>query len=44
MNRVNCDIVTPEFRTLLAGLDKWRNSNKANKLFNEPSEAARKLA
>ena len=44
MNKVNCDIVTPEFRTLLVGLDKWRNSSKANKIFNDPSEAALKLA
>ena len=40
MNKVNCDIVTPEFRTLLVGLDKWRNSSNANKIFNYPSEAA----
>ena len=41
---INCGIVNPNFRALTAGIEHWAESSKNEKIFNDPYEAAFKLA
>ena len=43
MSNINCELVSPEYKTLYKGIESWAEKNTTKQIFNDPYQAAFRL-